>query len=267
MRTLPEDLNLEVVAGVDLQLDAIEEREQVRLLWAIESGSRAWGFPSPDSDYDCRFVYSHPTSVYLSPWLPRDVIEVAPDPVFDVNGWDLVKAVRLLVKGNATIGEWLRSPIIYRGDANFRDEFLVLAEEVFNLERTRAHYLHVGRLQWPLDPASGRLKRAMYALRAATSLRWLREHEEGVPPMDLPTLMQQTDLPISLEHQMHELIALKACTREAELGLVPAEVADFVQDEFLRAEAILANAGDHPDPSHARAAATRFFQKWAIHSV
>jgi hypothetical protein len=267
VRALPDDMDLDVVAGIDLQLDDVEERDQVQLLWAIESGSRAWGFPSPDSDYDCRFIYAHPVSVYLSPWRPRDVIEMTPGPVFDLNGWDLLKAVRLLVKGNATVGEWLRSPIVYRGNTTFRDEFLDLATQVFDLERTRAHYLHVGRLQWPLDPTNGRLKRAMYALRAATSLRWLREHDSGIPPMDLPSLMQQTDLPLSLEQQMHDLIAVKARTREADLGLVSPDVSHFVQDEFSRAESMLTTAATRPDEAHAREAASLFFQKWTASSA
>ncbi|MFE3443732.1 DNA polymerase beta superfamily protein [Nocardia sp. NPDC059180] len=83
---------------------------------AIESGSRAWGFPSPDSDYDCRFLYVASLDTYLSPWRTRDVIETPLVGLLDVNGWDLGKALRLLVKGNAVLIEWLQSPIVYRGD-------------------------------------------------------------------------------------------------------------------------------------------------------
>src|SRR5579875_199282 len=106
MRVIPQTLAPEIVSNIDGQLADVERREQVQILWAIESGSRAWGFPSPDSDYDCRFVYSRPVDRYLSPWLPRDVLELPPDRIFDVNGWDLRKAVQLLVKGHATVGEW-----------------------------------------------------------------------------------------------------------------------------------------------------------------
>ncbi|WP_375386923.1 DNA polymerase beta superfamily protein [uncultured Amnibacterium sp.] len=263
MRAVPDTLAPQVVAGIDAQLDEVERRDGVRILWAIESGSRAWGFPSPDSDYDCRFVYAHPAERYLSPWLPRDVIELPPDPVFDVNGWDLVKAVRLLVKGNATVGEWLRSPIVYRGDAAFRDAFLALAEEVFDLDRVRAHHLHVGRLQWPGDVDGGRLKPRMYALRAAASLRWLRVHSaDGVPPMDLPSLIEQSDVGASLRARVAELIERKARTREAGAGSVPAEVSAFVLHEFAAAEEHLSRVGARPSPDAARRAATAFFRTW-----
>ena len=263
VRSIPVSLSLDVVQGIDEQLRDLERRDGVRVLWAIESGSRAWGFPSPDSDYDCRFVYAHPTARYLSPWLPRDVIEMPTDPVFDVNGWDLVKAVRLLVKGNATVGEWLRSPIVYRGDAAFREAFLALAEEVFDVDRVRAHYLHVGRLQWPDDADGGRLKPRMYALRAAASLRWLREHPgDGVPPMDLPSLVEQSEVTPALRAQIADLIARKARTREASIGALEAELTAFVLSEFAQAEEQLALVTERPSADAARAAATAFFQAW-----
>lgn len=88
----------------------------MRIPWAIESGSRAWGFPSPDSDYDCRFIFVRPRDHYLALWPARDVIETPLDTTFDVNGWDLAKAVRLIAKGNATAIEWLRSSIVYAGE-------------------------------------------------------------------------------------------------------------------------------------------------------
>src|SRR6187399_351008 len=109
-RVLPADFDPVVVAEIDARLAAVERDEQVRIPIAIESGSRAWGFPSPDSDYDCRFVYVRRPDAYLSPWVPRDVIETPLVGDLDVNGWDLGKALKLMLKGNAVILEWLRSP-------------------------------------------------------------------------------------------------------------------------------------------------------------
>ncbi|WP_278256068.1 nucleotidyltransferase domain-containing protein [Nocardioides convexus] len=94
----------------------------VRVPWAIESGSRAWGFASPDSDYDCRFFFVRPSAAYAALWPARDVIETPLEGLLDVNGWDLGKAIRLATAGNATVGEWLRSPWVYDGDPAFRDE-------------------------------------------------------------------------------------------------------------------------------------------------
>jgi hypothetical protein len=92
-------------AQIMQKLEALESDHQVRVLFACESGSRGWGFASPDSDYDVRFIYVHRIDEYLRILPGRDVIEEVPGPVFDVNGWDLRKALGLLAKGNATLIE------------------------------------------------------------------------------------------------------------------------------------------------------------------
>ena len=116
LRNIPPEMNAGCVAQIDAMLDSVVAEHDVFLPLAIESGSRAWGFPSPDSDYDARFLYVRPTQDYLSPWLARDVIETPLEGVFDVNGWDLRKALDLMTRGNATPLEWLRSPIVYGGE-------------------------------------------------------------------------------------------------------------------------------------------------------
>lgn len=112
MLAIPASLDADVVAEIDRRLASVSRDYGVRVPWAIESGSRAWGFPSPDSDYDCRFIFVRPADAYLGLWPASDVIETPLDTVFDVNGWDLAKAVRLVSRGNATAIEWLRSPIV-----------------------------------------------------------------------------------------------------------------------------------------------------------
>jgi uncharacterized protein len=98
------------------RLLAIEAEHGVRALYACESGSRGWGFASPDSDYDVRFIYVHPLPWYLRVSAQRDVIEVPISDELDINGWELRKALSLLKKGNATLIEWLDSPVVYRAD-------------------------------------------------------------------------------------------------------------------------------------------------------
>lgn len=93
--TLTDGFDAATVERIQTRLDEVERDHGVWVLWAVESGSRAWGFPSPDSDYDCRFFYVRRHDDYLSPWRPRDVIETPLDDVLDVNGWDLIKAIRL----------------------------------------------------------------------------------------------------------------------------------------------------------------------------
>jgi len=102
-------------------LRRVERDHDVEIVFACESGSRGWGFSSPDSDYDVRFVYRHCAEWYLTATEragkgqpQRDVIELPIDAELDVGGWDLRKALRLLDNSNPTLWEWLRSPIVYR---------------------------------------------------------------------------------------------------------------------------------------------------------
>lgn len=235
MRAVPTDLDPEVVAAIDGRLDDAERDHGIRIPWAIESGSRAWGFPSPDSDYDARFFYVRSRADYLSPWPRRDVLEWPVDAVFDVNGWDLAKALRLLVKGNATVTEWLRSPIVYRGDAGFRDGFLALAEQVLDPALLGRHYLHVGRRQWA-DARGASLKKVFYALRPAAILNWLDANPgRVVPPMTLPEALAESDAPAVVVDEAGRLIQLKAVTKELGRGEVPPAIARFVEDQFERA--------------------------------
>lgn len=234
----------DVVRAIDARLDRVEEEHAVRVLWAIESGSRAWGFPSPDSDYDCRFLYVRRTGDYLSLRARRDVIETPLDKVFDVNGWDVRKALGLMVKGNATVGEWLRSPIVYRGDVAFRDELVALAEDVVDRNALRKHHVHVARNNLALLASSGVTKKFFYALRTAVTLRWMRVRETAAPPpMDLPTLVAEAMLPEGLGAAVDELIARKSRTREMGSIVVQDVLLDFVESELRTAEAMLSDSG------------------------
>lgn len=96
------------------KIKEIEQEENVEVILAVESGSRAWGFESVDSDYDVRFIYIRKKEDYLKLNPPRDVIEWQLDEVLDINGWDLSKTLKLLYKSNPTVFEWLSSPIIYK---------------------------------------------------------------------------------------------------------------------------------------------------------
>lgn len=260
MRSIPDSLDPAVVATIDSRLDDVSVRERVTIPWAIESGSRAWGFPSPDSDYDCRFVYVRTPDDYLDPWPRRDVVETPLDAVLDVNGWDLVKAVRLLVKGNATLVEWLASPIVYRGDATFRRDLLSLAEDVVDRAALVRHYAHVGAGQHARWADSDRgLKKGFYALRPAAVLRWLRVHPGSVtPPMDLLTLLAEGDVSPGLRVAVDDLVALKAVTREMGAGRVPPVVVRFVEEELALAAAVA--PGESRSTEGARARAGEFFR-------
>jgi predicted nucleotidyltransferase len=231
-----------IVARIDARLDEIRREHNVRIPLAIESGSRAWGFPSPDSDYDCRFVYLRPLQRYLSLWQDRDVIETPLDDVLDVNGWDLAKALRLLLKGNAVVMEWLTSPISYATDTQFKDEFLELARGVADRLLVGRHYLHLGERQRRTYFRDGKpvvQKKIFYALRPAAALRWLRTHgDDAVAPMHFPTLLSECDPPADVSAIVTELIARKSVTRELGSQPLPEPIRQFIDYEFARARDI-----------------------------
>lgn len=256
MREIPTSLDPTVVAEIDRRLRALTIDHAVRIPWAIESGSRAWGFPSPDSDYDCRFIFVRGRERYLDLWPSRDVLDTPLDATFDVNGWDLAKVIKLIAKGNATAIEWLRSPIVYSGDAAFRDALLSFAGHVVERGAIGRHYLHVTHRQQAGRPT---LKRFFYVLRPAMALRWLAVHpDEAVPPMDLPTLLQESRVPRSVHDAASDLIAAKAVTRELGTGDAPTILHRFVGDELLAAEHF-ETAMPQKDPQEAREFANRFF--------
>lgn len=225
-----------IVSAIDARLDEIRLAHGVVVPLAIESGSRAWGFPSPDSDYDCRFVFVRPLGQCLTPWPRRDVIETPLDGELDVNGWELAKALKLLTKGNAVIIEWLTSPIAYGVDERFRSAFLELAAEIADRRMIGRHYLHLGQTQRDraaADPENVAIKRMFYALRPAAALRWLRSRPEAaVAPMHFPTLIAECDPPPTVAAIVAELIARKAVTRELGRAAPAAEIMAFLNAEF-----------------------------------
>lgn len=252
------------VAAIDLRLDCIAREHGVTIPLAIESGSRAWGFPSPDSDYDCRFVFVRPPEQYLTLFPRRDVIETPLTEVFDVNGWDIAKALRLLLAGNAVIVEWLTSPIIYRADKEFRDSFLELAGMTADRASIAQHYLHLGRniLNARLgDLDDVPVKKLFYALRPAIALRWMRLHPDArLPPMHFPTLCAEADLAPDLHACIHDLLARKAVTRELGRGPMPEMIRKAIVSEFEAADMAFTQRNERGPEVHERTDA--FFRDW-----
>lgn len=222
---------------IEARLDAIEATHGVRLLMAVESGSRAWGFPSPDSDYDVRFVYVRPRDWYLSLVPGRDVIETPIEDEIDLNGWDVRKALGLLLKSNAVVSEWVESPIRYRPDDPFVGRLAALADALLDPRALAHHYANLGRAasnRW-LDRAGDvPVKRYFYALRPALALRALRLNPVARPPMNLQALLEVTDLPASIVARIGDLVAAKARTNEMSNGMRVPELEALIADELGR---------------------------------
>lgn len=130
-------------AEIETRLAEMEAQEGVRVLYACESGSRAWGFPSTDSDYDVQFIYAHPVEWYLSVQPRRDVIERPLNNLIDLSGWDIAKALVLLRKSNPPLLEWLQSPIVYMDDKDFIREITELLPAYYSPRNCLHHYLQI----------------------------------------------------------------------------------------------------------------------------
>lgn len=214
------DLDPHIRAAIAFALPEIAQAEGVRILFAVESGSRAWGFPSPDSDYDVRFVYAHAPDWYLSLAPGRDVIERPISDALDISGWDLRKALNLLLKPNPVLLEWLSSPIRYAWGPD-ADRLADLSRRVSASVACLHHYLHLGEGQWRRHigtEAEIRHKKLFYALRPALAIRWLRLRPGSIPPMNLHALCAGVDLDAAAEAEIARLLVLKARSREIGTG-------------------------------------------------
>ena len=228
-------------------LQAVEVQHEVKILFAVESGSRAWGFPSPDSDYDVRFVYMRPSSWYLAVDARRDVIEMPIVGDFDTNGWDVRKALQLLLKPNPVLLEWLSSPIRYRSIDWAVDRLRGLADRVSHRPAAHYHYLHLAEGQYRRflgDRDQVAVKKYFYSLRPVLALLWLRTNANGRVPMSLPDLLAGITLPRDVAEFLNDLRERKRHTKE--LGKsARIEVLDrFIVDEIERAQ----SAGVTPSP-------------------
>lgn len=193
-----------------LQLTRIESAHQVRIPIAIESGSRAWGFASPDSDYDCRFIYVRPRDWYLSVFKTRDTIEYTPDAIFDVGGWDVRKIIQHLVKSNAVMLEWLSSSVMYRINADVRDELWKLGEAFFNPVAVCWHYLSMARNKLGeiemVDTA--KIKKYCYVLRPLACIRYIHTHGK-IPHMEYQRNLAEISLPDDIHAEIVSLLLEK----------------------------------------------------------
>ncbi|MEM9342950.1 MAG: nucleotidyltransferase domain-containing protein [Pseudomonadota bacterium] len=220
------------------ELSRIEANHDVRLLFAVESGSRAWGFPSPDSDYDVRFVYAHKRDWYLSLTPGRDVIELPISGDLDINGWDIRKALNLLLKPNPVLLEWLSSPVRYLWDDTTCAALTELAQQVSHGTACRHHYLNLGEGQYRrhiADAGAVNYKKYFYCLRPALALRWVRMLPDRQPPMNLQALMAEIDLDQTVTARIADLLELKAKAKETGDGPRIPEIDTLIEAEFTLA--------------------------------
>ncbi len=199
--------------SITAELAAVERQENATILLAVESGSRAWGFASPDSDYDVRFLYVRPMDEYLKLEKRRDVIEWKLDDVLDINGWDFDKTLLLLRTSNPTLFEWLSSPIIYKKHP-FIDRLIAISHEYFLAKSGLYHYLSMAESNYRefLKDEQVRLKKYFYVLRPILACRHILENG-APPPMLFETLLHSQMDSVVLPY-VEELLAQKKLVPE-----------------------------------------------------
>jgi len=210
------------------KLKEIEAQKGVEILFACESGSRAWGFASPDSDYDIRFIYKHDLDYYLSLWEKTDVIEFMTEDDLDGSGWDLRKTVKLLAKSNAPLLEWLYSPMVYLQDEAFLKQMQSLATECFSPIASLYHYL--GTTKNFMDACQAeevKLKNYFYALRTALAGKWIIE-KNSIPPVAFLELLPIA--PLNVQEKVLEMIEIKAVQDEKYLHPKEVMITEFLME-------------------------------------
>ncbi len=210
------------------QLRRVEEEQQVSILFAVESGSRAWGFESPDSDYDIRFVYKRNIEEYLRIWPDQDTIEYFADSDIDGAGWDVKKATSLLAKSNGSLLVWLFSPIMYLSDGTTIEDMRTLAQSNFSPLAGFHHYQGMyKKFHDSLHQNKVQLKSFFYAARAAISAQWIAQ-KGVIPPVDFRELY--AIVPEEFARQFDMLIDEKAGTKEAGARFVPSSLVQYVRE-------------------------------------
>ena len=229
----------EITLFIKEKLSQIEQRENIRILYACESGSRAWGFASPDSDYDVRFVFVRPIEDYLRVKELPDYIDAELNEVYDINGWDLKKFFKQLYKSNPVIFEWADSPIEYRTSEEWEKIKANMQDFVLQVAMIH-HYRGMGRrnckdLGRALRGSTGEivLKKYLYVLRPVLACVWIMQ-KHTVPPTEFSKLVEEV-LPEELKVLVDELLAVKMKSGEKEKGSRIPQIDSFIETKLNEA--------------------------------
>lgn len=224
------------------ELKKIEEKENVKILYAVESGSRAWGFESTDSDYDVRFIYARPVDSYLSVEDKRDVLEYPLNNMLDISGWDIKKSLRLFKKSNPPLSEWLISPIIYKEEPGFAEALRQLQAQYFSCRPFMHHHLNMARGNYReyLKGEMVRIKKYFYVLRPVLSCLWLKNYK-SLPPMEFEKLMPLMDHNAGLKKEVERLLVRKKSSEELDLEPAITIINDFLNQAIMQIEQDIQN--------------------------
>lgn len=230
-------------------LTRIETTYNITILYAFESGSRAWGFESEDSDYDVRFIYIHPTPWYLSIGKRRDVIEESSTSLLDLSGWDLTKALDLFRRSNPPLLEWIQSPIIYMSKSSLIESFRELLPHYYAPISCMYHYLHMaeGNMREYLKGDEVWTKKYFYVLRPILACMWI-EMGIGAPPMEFRKLLEATVLDDNLLTEIEILLKAKREGHELRRGPRNEIISNFLENQLYRLKSLHQPPAETKDP-------------------
>ena len=242
-------------------IERLEAERNIKVLLACETGSRAWGFPSPDSDYDVRVVYMHEKDWYISLHPKRDHFNLMfEDNMLDITGWDIRKSLNLLYRSNAALLERIQSPIVYCANENFRNEIAALADDFYAPIAVMYHYLSLTKkmMDGMEEAESIKLKKLFYALRSALVCKWILTHDER-PPISIFKLMDGLNLAESMHARILDLINVKTKMDEAYMHGKEPEIIAFIQGIIIDADA---NANSLSGARNKNQSLNEFFVRW-----
>ncbi|MEM9418218.1 MAG: nucleotidyltransferase domain-containing protein [Planctomycetota bacterium] len=205
------------------RLRQVERERNLRVIFACESGSRAWGFASNDSDFDVRFIYVRPAADYLRLRPPVDAFDQQGEDDFDLAGWDIRKTCELMRKSNGPLFEWLDSPIIYEQDGDLSARLIALRADYFDAKKSVFHYLSLAGGVWEkyiADEPTPVRKKYLYTLRPLACVKYIAQHKEH-PPTAFDAVLDRIDLPAETRKAIDALVLDKKANRE--LGAGPAD--------------------------------------------
>lgn len=230
----------EIIAS---ELNNIKVQHNVKIVYAVEAGSRVWGYHSNQSDYDVRFIFIRDVKNYLSIRSSPDVIQ-SQKPQIEFHGWDLFKTLNLFMKSNPSLYEWLYSPIVYYEKNEFVDALRNLSRLSFSLKRMGYHYTNLARGNLKKDNKT--IKMYLHIIRSLLCVRWI-EVNNSLPPLPLNELVNSLKLPISVEQEIHTLVKGKQKNQKVE---VSSSLLELLIDELNRIETIIPLFPDQKvDPS------------------
>ena len=217
-------------ATIHKRLTEIEKEYGIKILYSCESGSRAWGFPSPNSDYDVRFIYKRSFDDYLTIQSVKDHLSFSINDELDIYGWDISKILQLITKSNTTPFEWLQSPMIYREDDTFKDELWQFCQNYFCPRSNIHHYLGIARgAMETIDGKDIKIKKLFYVLRPLLAALWCADRKTIAPMSIFPLMDLLSD---DLQEKVLSLIDLKSTVSESYLIKIDADLRKWIDTTF-----------------------------------